>query len=69
MGLPEVFELTGYMTRLVRIPTGFISNPSDVTQLTDFAFGAYVAAEIGLKLSEVTYGALPDTPTIELASA
>ena len=57
------------MTRLVRIPTGFISNPTDVLQLTDFAFGASIAAEIGLKLSQVTYGALPDTPSIELASA
>mmetsp|Transcript_22728 Transcript_22728/g.19758 ORF Transcript_22728/g.19758 Transcript_22728/m.19758 type:complete len:89 (+) Transcript_22728:826-1092(+) len=57
------------MTRLVRIPTGFISDPTDIDELTNFAFGAYINAEVQLKLSEFTNGALPDSPTIELASA
>ena len=69
-GLPDFFAITGYATRVVRIPNGFISSSEDIgTKVTDFAYGAELTATVKFLFSEVTGGIIPDTSELEIADA
>mmetsp|Transcript_10145 Transcript_10145/g.8673 ORF Transcript_10145/g.8673 Transcript_10145/m.8673 type:complete len:271 (+) Transcript_10145:2353-3165(+) len=70
--LPNWIELSGKQIRFVHIPTdfGFITDPKQLgTTVRNFAYGAELTGSFRLKFSDLTKGALPDSPLMELGSA
>mmetsp|Transcript_5889 Transcript_5889/g.8247 ORF Transcript_5889/g.8247 Transcript_5889/m.8247 type:complete len:402 (+) Transcript_5889:138-1343(+) len=68
--LPDFVSLAGHMTRVVSVPgSGFVSNPLEIDNLRDFAYGMDIFASAQIKLSKLSKGALPDTPTLKLVGA